>query len=461
MENQDQEWLDYVKKNGKARCYAHFDPRTSLGQESVQEYVTNPANIAKHGFFPFIQYYKVEKKVRKVQGKLVPKVKRRLISYSAHMDSCIHQRYAFLINRAYNAACKEKGLDGISVAYRNNLHKEPFQLAAEAFSFIEQNQPCFIMVGDFTEFFDHIDHQYLKQQLCRLLQVETLTEDYYRVFKSVTKYGFCSRDDILKAKGIEKLTYKALRELNHAGKLFNKEELKAFKPFMHKHKASKGIPQGSPLSAVLANVYMLAYDQEMKAFVESYGGKYMRYSDDTIMILPLTEGRTVDDYWGRFQELLSHYEGMVELQSEKTRRFEYRAGELIPISENTPSFMDYLGLRFQSDGIRIRPKCFSKYHYRMKRKARNNRRQQIARAKKQKARSMVSNRRLYELYGKESGRVKGEPLRNLLTYLTRVQRSLHLEDPEMQALLKGGAKRKIRRELNKLKATGPSKHSED
>lgn len=44
------------------------------------------------------------------------------------------------------------------------------------------------MIGDFTNFFDNLDHLYLKQQLCQLLGVCQLPDDYYAVYKSVTKY---------------------------------------------------------------------------------------------------------------------------------------------------------------------------------------------------------------------------------------------------------------------------------
>ena len=53
------------------------------------------------------------------------------------------------------------------------------------------------MIGDFTNFFDNLDHLYLKQQLCQLLGVCQLPDDYYAVYKSVTKYCKWDLNDLL------------------------------------------------------------------------------------------------------------------------------------------------------------------------------------------------------------------------------------------------------------------------
>lgn len=41
-----------IKKSQKH--YAHFDYRTSLADQ--WEYISDPENVAKHGFYPFIHY---------------------------------------------------------------------------------------------------------------------------------------------------------------------------------------------------------------------------------------------------------------------------------------------------------------------------------------------------------------------------------------------------------------------
>ena len=46
------------------------------------------------------------------------------------------------------------------------------------------------------------------------------------------------------------------------------------------------IPQGSSISAVLANIYMIEADKKINEYVVSLGGMYRRYSDDFIVVVP-------------------------------------------------------------------------------------------------------------------------------------------------------------------------------
>ena len=39
------------------------------------------------------------------------------------------------------------------------------------------------MIGDFTHFFDNLDHAYLKKQWCSLLECERLPKDHYNVLR--------------------------------------------------------------------------------------------------------------------------------------------------------------------------------------------------------------------------------------------------------------------------------------
>lgn len=55
--------------------------------------------------------------------------------------------------------------------------------------------------------------------------METLSKDFYRVFKSVTNYSYIEYDDILKELG---LTHKALTKLRKE-RLFDIQEFRKFK----------------------------------------------------------------------------------------------------------------------------------------------------------------------------------------------------------------------------------------
>ncbi|WP_449400480.1 reverse transcriptase domain-containing protein [Chryseobacterium wanjuense] len=91
---------------------------------------------------------------------------------------------------------------------------------------------------------------------------------------------------IRKAKGY-KCFFKDVKELREEIKNGN---LKVYKnPFTKKLDNGKvvkiGIPQGLPLSAVLANIYLLDFDRNIiKEIVRKYRGYYRRYSDDLLII---------------------------------------------------------------------------------------------------------------------------------------------------------------------------------
>ncbi|WP_257983354.1 reverse transcriptase domain-containing protein, partial [Vibrio parahaemolyticus] len=55
---------------------------------------------------------------------------------------------------------------------------------------------------------------------------------------------------------------------------------------MKKNRESQGIPQGSPMSGLLSNIYMIDFDIKLKNYAESLNGKYYRYCDDLLCILP-------------------------------------------------------------------------------------------------------------------------------------------------------------------------------
>ena len=57
---------EWKTKNVNARKYAHFDEKVSL--DKVWDYISDPTNIVKHGFYPFIHY---EKKFNKFTRKQI------------------------------------------------------------------------------------------------------------------------------------------------------------------------------------------------------------------------------------------------------------------------------------------------------------------------------------------------------------------------------------------------------
>ncbi|WP_051226421.1 hypothetical protein [Butyrivibrio sp. MC2013] len=240
---------DFVKKweEKKPAHYAHFDYPVSL--DSCLDKIQDPDYVAHYAFYPFIHYEMKTRKLTDENGAIKagePKV--RNIKYAAHMDSWIYRYYSHLINEKYNERVIKDGLNDVSVAYRNNLGKNNIHFAHEAFSFIRKEDDCLVIIGDFKDFFDNLDHTYLKKQLKALLGVENLSKDYYNVFKSVTRYSYVELDKILEMKGLEN-GKKGIKELNASGKpVMTKDELRKLvgkKDGSIIKNGSKGVPQGS------------------------------------------------------------------------------------------------------------------------------------------------------------------------------------------------------------------------
>lgn len=366
------EWLnsaDAVDRSKKP--YAHFDWRTDIGQQ--REYIANPDKIAKHGFYPFIHYEKRTLKYSKKKGR---KEKKRDICYAAHIDRCIYQYYSFLLNELYNKRVKKDGTSASAVAYRTDLHENNIHFSKRAFDFIKSNSPVHVMIGDFTGFFDNLDHAYLKQQWCSLMGVDRLPSDHFKVFKNITSYSKMELTDLLRLNGLGD-TKSDRKKMNEMARVLTPEQFKENRSLIQKHVEPYGIPQGSPISGILANVYMLDVDKQINDAVNELGGMYIRYSDDFMIILPDAPEIDAAKELKRIADMVKQAPRLV-LEPSKTQFFHFENGVLTNCgkvfhenADDSSRTINFLGFSFDGQKVRIRSKTVSKYYYRMYRKARN------------------------------------------------------------------------------------------
>lgn len=377
----------------KPRYYQHIDKVINI--KDVITKVKDKDYVVKHGFYPFISYKLEFKKFTKEINDVTHhhwKIKERPIKYASHIDRCIYQWYSYNLNNKYNEYCNDNNLNQSAIAYRTNLkRKTNIEFAKIAFDFIKQSGECYILVSDFSNFFDYIDHDLLKKYLCEVLSIDKLDEDFYKVFRSMTRYSYIEKQDIenyLISKKIE--TRESLKSNNS---LFDKipwnDAKKDLKKEIKINKETYGIPQGSPLSGVFANVYMIKFDKAVSNYAASKDGLYMRYSDDLIVIIPKNKVNSIKEIWDKLLVEKNNYPTLI-MNVKKTSGYLYDNGKVISLHKdikglkNVGNFISYLGFSFDGLYVRFRDKTLTKFFYKLYRKIDNMKERENVRLNKAK-----------------------------------------------------------------------------
>ncbi|MCM3478580.1 MULTISPECIES: reverse transcriptase domain-containing protein [Bacillaceae] len=392
------------KKKYYTKPYPHFDSRIPFNKKVIK-YLSNSDNISSHSFYPFIHYTKKTRKYSKKNRTSTEKT--REIYYASHFDGYVLKYYGELLNDKYNKYCRQNGIDEVSIAYRNNKHgKNNVHFASEVIRTISELDQAFIFVSDFTSYFDNLDHILLKERLLRVLGENSneLSRDWWTIYKNITRFSWVEKTDIeeyiLKTKGVN------LKKISkdQVDRYFSPDEFREFRKVIgiKKNKTIKGIPQGSPISAVLANVYAIDLDYELNQYALQFGGLYRRYSDDIILVFPLEE---LKDY--KIEKLIEFITSIVEqnkieMGTGKTNSLFYINNRIYSDSFlKKKGKLDYLGFVFDGENVKIREKSLYKYYHRMYKKI-----DSIRRAEAKKGRK-VGRKKLYQLYSHLGRKYKG------------------------------------------------------
>lgn len=257
----------------KPRGYKHFDVPVGA---SFAESVLDASFVQRHSWSPLIHYVKEIKRYSKSDGKT--RVKCRDIMYASHRDACILSKYAFELSAKLEERYAVTNLSDHVIGYRR-LGKSNYDFSASALEFARHNTPCIIHCFDISGFFDNLNHSMLKASLRDILKQDELSADWYQVFQTVTRYRRVEHSDLRNhPKFGDRMKSRSARLI---GTL---RELKEEKISIHKNKNQFGIPQGTPISAVFANAYLLKLDQKVASECRSRNALYQRYSDDIIII---------------------------------------------------------------------------------------------------------------------------------------------------------------------------------
>lgn len=385
----------------RSRGYLHFDSPVKL--RKACQIVKSPLNVAQHAFFPLIKYDIQSLKISiDTDGNVQKKIKTRPISYASHIDSHIYSYYAELLSDLYEKALGESQLEESVLAFRS-LGKSNIDFANVAFEKIKAHSDCTAIAMDISGFFDNLDHETLKSMWCKLLQKHSLPNDHFNIYRSLTKFSAVNRDLLYTALKISRNNPKAagLRLCN----------IKTFRDkvrglgLIKTNSTGRGIPQGTSISALLSNIYMLDFDKKIKDIVTSISGEYYRYCDDMLFIIDIDK---TSELISLVTQSISELK--IEINDKKT---EIRTFHTCRGIQKCDKPLQYLGFIFDGEKKLLRSAALARFSGRMKAGIRlakkTHQKANIIEEKEGLAKTPLFKKKIYERYSHLSKR-------NFITY---------------------------------------------
>ncbi|WP_346881513.1 reverse transcriptase domain-containing protein [uncultured Algibacter sp.] len=433
----------------KDRGYPHFTNKTPLSiKKIIKNYIANKKKVTHHSFSPLIfkeikqRRYKVSefkgklkrshKKVKK--GNVISNTKIREILYATHLDAHIYSYYTQqIITPKYETYLNQNHLLSNSItAYRqiqtddklkfkNNVH-----FAKDVFNEIKKRNNCVALVLDIENFFPSLDHKKLKLAWAKILGYKSLPKDHFNLFKAITRFSYVKLKD-LKTKNAhfdEKELAKYKKEGKHTffrdiKELINSDIIIHKNQKQNKQKQLIGIPQGLPISALLANIYMLEFDE---AVVNELTLKnnifYRRYSDDIVMLCDENQIQLIEQF---VKKEIKKNKLKVSLEKTEKTLFKIKNGRLQSykikndntLKENIP--LNYLGFEFYGYQTLIKSKNLASFYRAMKQTIkRKHKRVESIKEKHLLDEAPIFKRKIYRLFS-----FKGEKSRMLPSKKTR------------------------------------------
>ncbi|HEX8378113.1 MAG TPA: antiviral reverse transcriptase Drt2 [Pedobacter sp.] len=460
-------WVEKEKRASKAkkRRYPHFDPKISFNRNIsfFKSYFSKKDNVAEHSFYPFIRMVVETPRFKKTDkldenGKAIRKItlKPRPLAYAAHFDEFIYSYYSTLLTERYEKKIKKWGFYENVSAYLEKGESN-IEFAHEIFEYIKSKDECVALAFDVSSFFDGLDHEHLKKMWGRVINKYKLPEDHFQVYKSLTNYTYIDKADLEREfpflvsnpkMGIP--THKICEPAEFRDRL-RKKGLINQNPFKNTLKGSSrfgekcGIPQGSPISACLSNIYMIEFDIRAKQEVASLKGIYRRYCDDIIVVVEPKHAPQVKKF---ILEEIKRYH--LEINDSKTEvtYFKKNSKEELRAYNDKDGYqnLQYLGFEFNGKNTYIRSSSMSRYFKRMTARIREN----LKAAYGNKAiGDHVFKKKLHNRYTE-----KGE--RNFITYAQRA--ADYMQSDTIKKQYKNSIK-KVKEKFSKKKADLESKRN--
>lgn len=401
-ENIWNQWVARTEEKFEIKSYVHFDhPLDFLKcQQEIKSFFTTPGKISKHNFLPLIKI--VTKTPRfKFQDDSAEydlETKKRPISFASHLDTFLYGFYSYALTQLYQAYIRNRGFNSCILAYRTDLNGNcNIQFAKEAFEMIRTKGPCTALALDIKGYFDSIDHSILKEMWCKVLGQAHLDPDDYAIYKSLTKYAYVKQTTLLKHFGLKVKGKNIKKPRSYSNVLKGKtlsEKLnrlrqddiivanRTYEDMADGRKRYFGIPQGSSLSALLSNIYLLEFDEFMFRLGKERNFVYRRYCDDILIICQTGDASDIQNL--TIDKIKNEYH--LTVQDKKVEMVEFafnskkqiRGFNLKKISQEIPSQINssneqryyknlqYLGFEFTGETILIRNSSLSRYFRKMR-----------------------------------------------------------------------------------------------
>lgn len=261
--------------------------------------------------------------------------------------------YTRKLSKDYEDYLSDTDFGECVLAYRSGQGNNITQ-AGELVSEVAGRGDALAMAMDIKSFFDNINHKTLLATLRKVLKVDRLKQTDFKIFQRMTKFE--SVDS-------EKLAERLQRNKPAKGRLCTSKE---FRDIVRRSGDSLvavnpndfGIPQGTPLSGLYANISLLDFDKKISTFARSKGGSYRRYSDDLAFILPADQNEV--DFIEHVTVALAEIGLKVSKKKTEISKFK-RSGRGITADKS----FQYLGFTYDGERTLIRQSSLNRYYSKM------------------------------------------------------------------------------------------------
>jgi hypothetical protein len=327
---------DFVSKERK---YLHFD--RPLSEETRANVRATDDKILGNAFWPLLGFTKSERRTRRSGDEIRFENKDREIKFGSHADAALLEAYSRRLSHYYEASLARDNLGECVLAYRRNSGDNISQ-AKRLFDEIKSRGDATAIGIDIRKFFDRISHPILLDNIKYVLTQERLSRADYKVFKRMTTFEWVDSEKLNAAlSGLERPHGRICSAKQFRDTVRSKNNL------VEINKKKFGIPQGTPLSGLYANISLIKFDSEMKKFADSFGGYYLRYSDDIAIITPLqSDGASIVAY---IDYLLSKIGLAVAEDKTLCVKFSFNGSKI-----TSDGNFQYLGFTYDGNKILIR-----------------------------------------------------------------------------------------------------------